>query len=125
MEKSLLEDMLELAKREKGRWEKRIKEINAELEKEGAKTSGINRKPKRRRSSKTFQAEKKIIEILENSEKLMRPKELADKLKEFQINVKPVMVRQILNRLKDKTFVSPEFGLWKLKKEEVKEKTEA
>ena len=115
MERNLLEDMIELAKREKIKWDKCIKEITGELKKEGGKTSAYLRKAGRPRNTKTAVMETKIIEVLENADKSMRPKEIAQTISELGTEVKPALVRQILFRLKDKKFISPEQGLWKLK----------
>ena len=111
MNKGLLEDMLELAKREKARWEKRIQEINAELRTE-------QRKSDRPKKSKTAQTEKKIIEILENNEKPLSPKDIVEKARESGVELKSNIVRQILSRSKDEKFVSPDRGLWILKGKE-------
>ena len=116
MNKALLEDLLELAKREKAKWEKRILEINAELhteENRQRRQSPKTDKPKK--DSKTAQTEKKIIEILAASEVPLGPKEIVEKGKQAGVELKNNIVRQILSRSKDDKFFSPQRGLWKIK----------
>jgi len=118
MEKGLLEDMLELAKKEKARVEKLIQEINAQLKAEQSRPFSPIGRAGRPRSSKTAQAEKKITEILQDAEKSLRPKDIIEKAKGNGMELKPNIVRQILSRGKNKTFLSPEHGLWKLKEKQ-------
>lgn len=118
MEKSFWDDILELAKEKLAYWEKRVQQIEAERKAE-SKFSSSSRKAGRPRSSKTAQAEKKIKEILQISEKPLSPKEIVEKAKESGTELKPNIVRQILSRGKEtKTFISPERGLWKLKEKQ-------
>jgi hypothetical protein len=117
VEKSFWDDILELAKEKKAYWEKRIQQIEAEMKTE-SKSSYTSKKGGRPRSSKTARAEKKIIEILQNTEKPLSPKDIGDKSKVSGMELKPNIVRQILSRGKGTTFISPEHALWKLKEKQ-------
>jgi DNA replication initiation complex subunit (GINS family) len=118
MEKSLFEDMLELAKKEKARIEKLIQEINTQLKAEQLKPLTSMGKGGRPRKSKTARAEKKVYEILENSEKPLSPKGIVEKAKDSGVELKSNIVRQILSRGKGTIFISPERALWKLKEKQ-------
>ncbi|KPJ65553.1 hypothetical protein AMJ44_09945 [candidate division WOR-1 bacterium DG_54_3] len=120
MDKDLLLDMLELAEKEKKRWDESIRKINLELKQIGIEVSVTTRRGGRQPSSKSAKAEKRIVEILRDAQKSLSPKQITEKAIEDGAKLELPLVRQILSRRKGEKFISPERGLWELKKDEDK-----
>ena len=120
MNKTLLNEMLELARREKARYEKIIRELNEELRADGQPA----KKKKQEEDSKTAKTEKEIIQVLNSLDEYVGPKRIVELGRELGIQLEPNMVRSILSRGKDSTFVSPERGKWTTK-EKAKELEQA
>lgn len=118
MDKALLQDMLELAKREKARWEKAIRELNAEMKLGSSRPAATGRQPSKREDTKTARTEKDVAQVLASAEEPLSPTQIVEKGKKLGIELPSNMVRQVLSRQKDKLFVSPERGLWTLREKE-------
>lgn len=119
MDKTLLNDMLDLVTKEIERLNKMKKEILLQLHNEGRSSNG-HRGRRAQPNSETSRAEKTIAAILAASEKSLSPKQIVEVSQKNGTPVKSNMVRQLLSRGAGEKFHSPKRGLWELKKEHAK-----
>ncbi len=119
MDKTLLNDMLELVTKEIERLNKLKKEILLQLQGEGRKPNGSGRQ-RARRDSETSRAEKTITLILSESDKPLSPKQIVEVSQKNGTPLKANLVRQLLSRGAGEKFHSPRRGLWELKRDHIK-----